>query len=324
MEAMQPLAGEHPFEDEAEAEQQEKWGFERGDEIVPGLVALEKLGGGNTYEAYLTWDDHRAFLLVAKIVRPHLVEEGSALRGLEREAKMLLRLDHPLIARGYTAVVDGPRPYLLMEHLEGPHLARLIRRQATLPLEQFLPLALDICSALHYLANEEIVHLDVKPRNIVMGAPPKLIDFSVARTFKDAKRINARIGTDLYMAPEQCDADRWGPIGAPADVWGLGVTLYHAIKGQRPFSRADDYNRDDVSQRYPQLHADPDPLPKQVPPPIAEVLFACLQREPALRPTAIEVALALEPFVAALPRKPVLGLLRPRFRKRRSRGEANT
>src|SRR5205807_1225938 len=72
------------------------------------------------------------------------------------------------------------------------------------PLDEVLPLALHMCSALHYLAAEEVVHLDVKPLNIIMGPQPRLIDLSLARTVAQASGMTGPVGTTAYMAPEQC------------------------------------------------------------------------------------------------------------------------
>ena len=70
-----------------------------------------------------------------------------------------------------------------------------------------------MASALHYLAGEGMVHLDVKPDNVVMGAPPRLIDLSVTRTVADAARLRHPTGTDAYMAPELCAAGTAGGVG---------------------------------------------------------------------------------------------------------------
>lgn len=305
---------ETPFEAEVDESTTESWEFEEGAEIAPGRFALKKLGGGSDYEAYVTWDDRMAFLVVAKVLRPHLVENEHALKGLVAEANALSRLNHPVIVRGFGAVTSGPRPHVLMEHLEGPHLARLIRRFGPLPLEQFVPLAINLCAAAHYLSAEGLVHLDIKPRNVVVGIPPKLIDLSVARSVSRAKRISGHVGTDLYMAPEQCEPNVHFPIGPPADVWGLGTTLYHALTGRRPFERPDDYDEDDLLVRFPQLSAEPErPTGKHLPPPAVDAVMACLRRTPEERPSAREVANMLEPVVAALPRKHRLGRLRPRL-----------
>ena len=219
-------------------------------------------------------------------------------RDLEREAALLARLAHPVVVRGFGAVLDGRFPHLVLEHLDGPTLAELLERQGPLALEQLLPLALHVASALHYLAAEGIVHLDVKPSNIVMGGPPRLIDLSVARDVASAARLRRPVGTDGYMAPEQCDA-AFGPIGPAADVFGLAATLHHAIAGTRPFAR-------DGEQRFPQVERPAAPLPRRVPPALAELLRAALAREAAARPTAAEFAAGLEPLVAGLPR-PTLG-----------------
>ena len=136
--------------------------------------------------------------------------------------------------RGFGAVLDGPRPHLLIEHLEGPTLRRLIRRGGPIPLEQLLPLAAHVGAALRYMELNGVAHLDVKPDNIVMGIPPRLIDLSIARPLDRAARIRSPVGTDAYMPPEQCDpSGHPGEIGAPADVWGLGATLHHALRARR-------------------------------------------------------------------------------------------
>jgi serine/threonine protein kinase len=123
----------------------------------------------------------------------------------------------------------------VLEHLEGPRLSTLIRKYGPLEPEQLFPLGLQLCSALHFIEAEGVVHLDVKPSNIIMGAPARLIDLSIARTFDELARMTYPIGTDAYMPPEQCDPLGRGPITSAADIWGMGATLYHAAAGRRPF-----------------------------------------------------------------------------------------
>ena len=294
----------------------QRWDLATGEEIAPGRFVVERLGGGSEYEAFLAWDERLMSLVVAKCLRPHLVHDEDSLRRLRREADYLLGLRHPVLVRGFDVVLDGARPHVVMEHLEGPNLASLLRRHGPLAVDQLLPLALQVCAALHYLSQEQVVHLDVKPRNIIMGAPPRLIDLSVARSVEAAARIRGNVGTDPYMAPEQCRVGL-APIGPPADVWGLGATLHHALGGSVPFPRPD-FNRDrdehNPDLRFPQLHAEPLPLPRDVPPEIAGAVLACLRRDPAARPTVAAVVELLEPAVGGLRTKPVLRRLRPRLR----------
>jgi serine/threonine protein kinase len=287
---------------EREGHERPTWGLVEGDEIAPGRTVLRQIGGGRRYEVFLVWDDHRLAVLVAKVLRPDQASDVAGLRDLAREAEALARLSHPAIVRGYDAVPDSRFPHLLIEHLEGPTLLDLIERDGALSVEQALPLGLHVAAALHYLAGEGMVHLDVKPDNVVMGAPPRLIDLSVSRPVVEAARLRTPVGTDGYMAPEQCDRGR-GPIGPPADVFGLAATLWHAVGGRRPFPR-------DGDDRFPQLTRDPDPLPRRVPNQLASLLRAGLDRDPAARPTAAELAHGFEPLVAALPRRLVLGRTR--------------
>ena len=286
--------------------EKQSWNFPQGHEIAPGRTTLKPLGGGNRYEVYLVWDEHRYSVMVAKILRPDLVEEEYALRGLRREVDALLALSHPVLLRAFDAHVDGPHPHLVVEHLEGPTLRRVIKRNGALSLEQTLPLGLHVASVIHYMAEAGWVHLDLKPDNLVMGIPPRVIDLSLARTTERAKLLTDYIGTNAYMPPEQCNPR--GDVGPPADVWGLGATLYHAVSGRLPFRRP--RTRDPeapLEDRYPQLEDEPRPWSAQVPGALADAILACLEKDPVRRPTAAELAGMLQPLVAELPSKLVFG-----------------
>jgi serine/threonine-protein kinase len=158
----------------------------------------------------------------------------------------------------------------------------------------------------------DVVHLDVKPSNIIMGSPPRLIDLSIARSVEAAGRLDHVVGTDSYLAPEQADPVS-EPPGPPADVFGLGATLFEACAGFTPWS-SKDLRTDEGGAGYPQLRMPPRELPRAVPPAVAEIVLACLSRKPGDRPTAAQVAEALEPLIAKLP-KPVLGGFRPQKRR---------
>jgi serine/threonine protein kinase len=289
------------------------WGFAEGDEVAPGRLALEAIGGGWDFEVFLGWDVHLHSLVVLKVVRPHLVDDEHTLRSLAREAGLLERLAHPVVVRSFGAALGGPRPHLVLEHLEGPTLSRTVRTTGPLELHQLVPLAYQLASGLQYLANERVVHLDVKPGNVILGAPPRLVDLSIARTVEDAATLVRPVGTDLYMAPEQC-APAPGAVGPAADVWGLGTTLYQAIAGEVPFARASGFDPDDPRQRFPQLAGSAPAPPAGCPPALWRIVADCLSVDPSARPTAGAVADRLEPLVAELRRGRVLGRGRPRLR----------
>jgi serine/threonine protein kinase len=169
---------------------------------------------------------------------------------------------------------------------------------------QLLPLALHVAGALAYLERRGLVHLDVKPDNIVMGVPPRLIDLSIARSFERATRSKGPLGTDAYMAPEQCGPDGFGPMSPASDVWGLGATLHHCISGHRPFPRAEGArDSEDPKVRFPQLHAEAEPLGKNLPDGLEELVAEMLSKDQEKRPSAAQVADRLEPFVQQLPHR---------------------
>jgi serine/threonine protein kinase len=290
------------------------WAFEEGIEIAPRRSAIALLGGGRRYEAYLAWDERLFTVVVAKILRPDQVENPRARRELAREAEALKTLQHPVLPRCFDACLDGDHPHLVLELLDGPRLSTLIRRYGPLAIEQVLLLALQLCSALAYMGEAGMVHLDVKPKNIIMGAPPRLIDLSIARTVQEARSTSGPIGTDAYMAPEQCGLDRRGEMGHASDVWGLGVTLYESISGTLPFPRG--IRHGGPAERFPQLVLEPAALPRDVPDQLAVTILSCLEDRPEDRPGAAELAQILQPLAADLPRPQILPKLQPRARRR--------
>ncbi len=276
------------------------WEFGEGEEIRPGRAVLKTIGGGNRYEVCLVWDESLFALGVAKVIRPDQVDDDKALRDLEREVDALESLAHPTLVRCFDADLEGTHPHVLIEHLEGPSLRRLIRRDGAIPLEQLVPLAAHVAGALQYMANSDYVHLDVKPDNIVMGVPPRLIDLSIARTLERAARTAGPLGTDPYMAPEQCGAAGTAGIGPATDAWGLGATLFHAVSGEKPFPSG---SGDSGPERFPQLSEQPAALPARLPEPLRVLILELLDPDPARRPSCGEVVGRLEPLLAELPRK---------------------
>ncbi|HEX6130701.1 MAG TPA: serine/threonine-protein kinase [Actinomycetota bacterium] len=284
------------------------WDLAEGETIGNGLTALRHLGTSNTHEVYLAWDEERYTPLAAKLLLPHRVEDARARADLRAEGELLRALDHPVLPRCFRIDVDGERPHIGIEYVDGPRLSTVIRRQARLAVEQAVPLLQQVSAALHYLAGRGLVHLDVKPKNVIMSPPPRLIDLSVARTIGDARRTTRPIGTDPYMAPEQTGTGLAHEIGPETDVWGLGVSLYESLTGTRPFPPGDPGGTPE--ERFPQLRAEPADLPKDVPADLADLIHATLRKRPQDRPTAREVADALDPVIEHAPRKLLLGKLR--------------
>jgi serine/threonine protein kinase len=202
----------------------------------------------------------------------------------------------------------------VLEHIEGPRLSTLVRRYGPLPADQLLPLALQLLAAVHYMAGEGFVHLDVKPSNIIMSGPPRLIDLSIARSVERAAELEDAIGTDDFMAPEQCLPEP-GAVGPAADVWGIGATLYKALVGELPYPEGE-REAGDPTERWPQLREPVTPPPASMPIELTGPIMDCLRRDPAERPAAGEVADRLEPVLESLSGLRI-AKLKPKLKQRR-------
>ena len=203
----------------------------------------------------------------------------------------------------------------MLEFVEGPRLSTLIRRFGLI-LEQAVPLALNLCSVLHYLAEEGVVHLDVKPRNIIMAGSPRLIDLSVARAVDELDSLGGPIGTDAYMAPEQCDPDRRARDRAADRRVGSRRDGPRGLHRRAALSAPDR-----ATLPHPQLAHRPR-IADGVPPKLAAPAAVVPRGRPGDRPRAGDLGDALEPFVAALP-APQIGRFRPGGKQLLERLEAS-
>lgn len=247
--------------------------------IAPGYLAIELLRRGNTLDVYDVWSEERDCRCVAKMLRPDRRTDRVAREQLRREGLLLIGFSHPHLVRAYE-LIDGPSPVLILETLTGEtlgHLIRHSRRRVSVHDAAFL--GLHLCSALHYLHRHNVLHLDIKPSNIMLECgTAKLMDLSIARPPGRGRR---GIGTPHYMAPEQA---RGGMLSAATDVWGVGVVLFEAITGSRPLMS----NGTAGAQPGTSIRTY-----RRVPRLLAQVVEECLAPLPADRPAVNAVAASL-------------------------------
>jgi serine/threonine protein kinase len=259
-----------------------------GERLARGYRVLRHLARGKALDVYDVWSDERYALCVAKAIRPDRLDDAGTRRRLRREGRLLLRLTHPHIVRAYE-LVERPHPVLALEALTGATLGYVLdTRSRRLPALDVAYLGLQLCSAVRYLHTFGVLHLDLKPANVITEAGiAKLIDLSVARPPGPAR---PGIGTRQYQSPEQA---RGGVLGPPADVWGIGAVLYAAGTGRRPF-----YGLDDKT-RSPQLDTPVEPVGtyRRLPRRLAQTIDACLDPQPGDRPEVAEVSERLEELV---------------------------
>jgi serine/threonine protein kinase len=256
-----------------------------GAEIAPGYEVVEHLSRSMHFDVYDVWSAARGTHCVAKVQHPGASGDAAAAERLTREGELLARLAHPHLVRAYE-VHAGPPALVVLEPLDGATLAHIIRTRARrLPAADLAHLGLHLCSGVHYLHGEGILHLDLKPSNVISDAGhAKLIDLSLARPPGPAP---AGIGTQQYLAPEQA---RGGDLTAAADVWGIGAVLWAAATGARPFAGPE------RGPAFEQLERRAAPVGsrRRLPTGMAAAIDACLEPEPGDRPTVTELADALD------------------------------
>ena len=268
---------------------------------APGYRTIELLRRGRDLDVYDVWSEERACRCVIKALRPDRLDRDGARRRLLEEGRLLRDLTHPHIVRAYE-VAEEPVPMVVMETLTGETVGHMIDREAELSVPELAQLGLHLCSAIRYLHGHGILHLDLKPSNVIAECgKAKLIDLSVARPPGPA---HAGIGTHYYLSPEQA---RGGDLGPAADVWGIGVVLFEAATGEPAFDDpdADGGEHDDLDYDesesldggdYPQLTAtalridELRPLPRE----LADLMAACLDPVPEKRPSVGELMRRLE------------------------------
>ena len=282
--------------------------------LAPGMVIdrfelLEKLHVGGMAHIWrvqeLNHQGDSRLPLIMKVPRIKGGEDPATIVGFEVEMMIMPMLGGRHVPR-FIAKGDFTRqPYIVMERIEG-HSLRPRLDDAPLALDEVIEVGSRVATALHDLHRQHLVHLDVKPSNIMFrpDGTAVLVDFGLSRHdhLPDLldEEFRLPMGTGPYMSPEQVQYVRNNPR---SDLFALGVMLYHFTTGERPFGQPDS-----VRGLRRRLYIDPVPprtLRADCPPWLQEVILHCLEVQPERRyQTAAQLALDLQdPAQVALTRR---------------------
>ncbi len=204
---------------------------------------LDILGKGGMGSVYKVADrSRRGKILAAKELRPGKLSAEKAREALSQfqtEARILTRLTHPNLPKVYDYFSRHGAHYIVMEYIRGKTLEQMLGARRGKPVDERLALswALQICRAVHFLSVQRprpIVFRDLKPSNIMIDRTGrvKLIDFGIARFFKEERREDTYVyGTPGYAAPEQYGT---GQTDVRSDLFSLGATMHHCLTGRNP------------------------------------------------------------------------------------------
>jgi serine/threonine-protein kinase len=247
------------------------------------------LSAGNISELYQVWSASYICALTCKILLPKFPSHSNEARGLNREARLLRQLAHPNIVHIFGQGTHEERIFLVQEYLHGPSLYDLLEASPhrQLPIPDAIKAIIHVCAALVHLHEHGYIHRDIKPADVLLrGGIPVLVDFDIAYRLKSGQKPRECLGTDPYMAPEQC---MQGELSPATDIYGVGAVLYEMLTGRWPFEdelvNTPEYRT--LEDRYPQIRASHPPLPgtfnAQLPPGLAAVVMQCLAPHPAHR-----------------------------------------
>jgi serine/threonine protein kinase len=278
----------------------------------PGMLVAEKYrvervigegGMGVVVEAIHVQLGQRVAI---KFLLPGAMKDEQAAARFAREARAAAKIKSEYVARVQdVGEIDGV-PFIVMEHLEGRELRKILQDQGKLPVETTAEYALQACEALAEVHAAGIVHRDLKPANLFVteradGSPVvKLLDFGISKITEDEPAFDATLttattvmGSPGYMAPEQLKSTK--DADARADVWALGTVLYEALTGRPAFSG------DSMAQVCAMVASEDPPLPSSMradlPMGFERAVLRCLEKQPERRFQDVgELAAAIAPF----------------------------
>jgi eukaryotic-like serine/threonine-protein kinase len=273
------------------------------DRIIAGRYALGAplgLGGRG-----IVWRAHDRVLgrevAVKELVLPATIAEEKrrlAQARVLRETRAAARLNHPGVVTLYDVVQDRGGTFIVMELVDAPTLAEVVRSEGPLPPVRVAEIGAQLASALEAAHRAGIMHRNVKPANVMVPATgsAKLADFGIAALTRDPQLTSAElmIGSPAYMAPEQARGEGSGP---PADFWALGATMFYAVEGEPPFDRGSS-----IATLAAVVNEDPRPMLRAGP--LAPVLAALLAKDPRARASGPAVRAEVARLVAARPGSP--------------------
>jgi serine/threonine-protein kinase len=230
-----------------------------------------------------------------KIPHPEMEADPVLFERFEREAEIGEKLEHPGVMKVFPDA-DRSRVYMVMEWVDGRLLRVVLHEQKKFPVERAIKIAIAVCDALDYIHRNGVVHRDLKPENIMIDADDniKLIDFGIAAR-QGARRLTFAklsqvMGTPDYISPEQVKGKRGD---GRSDIYALGAMLYEMLTGQPPFSGPNPFAI--MNDRLLNNPIPPRELNPEIPPPLQEVIYRALERDPQNRyATANEFAWDLE------------------------------
>ncbi|MEU5550099.1 serine/threonine-protein kinase [Micromonospora sp. NPDC047793] len=247
-----------------------------------GYDLLGRLGEGGMGEVFLARNGQGRQVAI-KMIRPDLSDDGEFRARFRSEVNQARQVPPFCTAEVLDADPDHDPPYLVVEYVDGPSLAQVVRAQGPLGAGALHSMAVGVATALAAIHGAGVIHRDLKPANVLVALGGiKVIDFGLARAFEATSqhtRTNHMVGTIAYMAPERFETGRDRTVGPAADVFAWGAVVAYAATGRTPFAG------DSPASTAMRILSQPPDL-TGLGGPLRGLVERALAKDPAERPTA--------------------------------------
>jgi serine/threonine-protein kinase len=265
---------------------------------VAGRYRIDsRLGAGGMSTVFRAHDTVLERPVAVKLLAEHLAEDEAFVARFRREALAAAKLQHPNIVQVFDSGEDpgSGRHYIVMEYVDGPSCADLLRQHRMFDTEDTVRIVRDACHGLDYAHRAGVIHRDVKPGNLLVSSDTgttKLADFGIAKAAEQTRitQVGSVLGTAAYLSPEQAAGQE---AGAGSDVYSLGVCAYQFLAGRLPHEYG---SLTELALKQQQEDVAPiTQFRDDVSPELDRAVRVCLERDPARRyTTALEMSTALE------------------------------
>lgn len=256
---------------------------------------LDRIGIGGMGSVYRARRRQDGRVVALKVPQEKYLADAKFVKRFYREAEVLKRFNHPNIVRVYDYRMQAPEHYIAMEFLDGESLETLLETRS-LNFPEATQLIRALSDALRHIHMQNVVHRDIKPANVMVlknafsegqlrEGGVKLMDFGIAvgKVLTRLTMTGARVGTPIYMAPEQAKGNR---VDARSDVYSLGLLAYEMVTGQTAFKGSYEAV---VHQQVFEAPKPPKQVRLEVPGKLNDLILHMIEKDPAQRPTLDEV-----------------------------------
>lgn len=260
----------------------------------------ERIGVGGMAEVYMAQDLVLGRIVAVKTMLPQYAADPDFTRRFRQEAASAANLQSPYIVNVYDWGHSDDNYFIVMEYIRGSDLKTAIKERGAINERKVAEIAGQVCQALSAAHQQDIIHRDIKPQNIMIqpDGNVKVMDFGIARAKNStAEKTETVLGTAHYTSPEQAQGKE---LTAASDIYSLGVVMYEAATGQLPFDGPDAVSV--ALMQIQQQPANPRDVNPKISPEFEAIILTAMQKDPNARfATVNDMRRALTDFLAGRP-----------------------